>query len=64
MVPWYDLKFQGGDTVAAPGMGSQVETKKEASPLAVSTYIIRQVPFDAPYNWLAADFETATNLRS
>src|SRR5215469_7397212 len=35
-------------------MGSQVETKKEASPLAVSTYIIRQVPFDAPYNWLAA----------
>jgi uncharacterized membrane protein len=40
--------------VAATGMGSQVETKKEASPLAVSTYIIRQVPFDAPYNWLAA----------
>lgn len=40
--------------MAATGMGSQVETKKEASPLAVSTYIIRQVPFDAPYNWLAA----------
>lgn len=40
--------------MAATGMGSQVETKKEANPLMVSTYTIRQVPFDAPYNWLAA----------
>jgi len=40
--------------VTATSIGSQVETKKEASPLTVSTYTIRQVPFDAPYNWLAA----------
>ena len=40
--------------MTATAMGSQVETTKEASPLAVSTYTIRQVPFDAPYNWLAA----------
>ena len=40
--------------MTATAMGSQVETKKAASPLTVSTYTIRQVPFDAPYNWLAA----------
>ena len=40
--------------MTATATGSEVETKKEASPLTVSTYTIRQVPFDAPYNWLAA----------
>jgi len=40
--------------VTATAMGSQVETKKEDSPLTLSTYTFRQVPFDAPYNWLAA----------
>lgn len=40
--------------MTATVMGSQVETTKQASPLTVSTYAIRQVPVDAPYNWLAA----------
>jgi hypothetical protein len=43
-------------------MGSEVETTKEASPLAVSTYTIRQVPFDAPYNWLAAGWRDMSRV--
>ena len=48
--------------MTATAMGSEVETKKEASPLAVSTYTIRQVPFDAPYNWLAAGWRDMSRV--
>jgi uncharacterized membrane protein len=33
---------------------SEVDTKLETSPLVASAYTIRQVPYDAPYSWLAA----------
>jgi uncharacterized membrane protein len=33
---------------------TEIDTKQETSPLVASAYTIRQVPFDAPYNWLAA----------
>ena len=36
------------------GLRSEVETNQDTSPLVASAYTIRRVPFDAPYNWLAA----------
>jgi uncharacterized membrane protein len=32
----------------------EAEAKKEASPFVAPAYAIREVPFDAPYSWLAA----------
>ena len=32
----------------------EAEAKQGATPFVASAYAIRQVPFDAPYSWLAA----------
>ena len=38
----------------APETMPEAEAKQGASPFVAPTYAIRAVPFDAPYNWLAA----------
>ena len=45
---------------------SEAEAEQEASPFVAPAYAIREVPFDAPYSWLAAgwrdDPEPTLNL--
>jgi len=40
--------------MTAEEIGSEAEANQGASPFAAPAYAIREVPFDAPYGWLAA----------
>jgi hypothetical protein len=40
--------------MTAPEMMPEAEAKQGASPFPAPAYAIREVPFDAPYSWLAA----------